>query len=104
VDYLVSFAGDFSLSDYAEEFEGKIIFNDKLDEKLRIDIDAYDEYTCYDVLVRELGQRDFHSTITAEEIERLAKENWYPLRIHEIYDKWWEELETHGVSRLEVKE
>ena len=103
-DYFISYAKDFSCEDMTEKFHGKTLLKDEIYEKLQEIMDEYDDYIFWNELEVKMGKRDFEKTIT-EEDKKYIKENkgWYPERIHEIYDKYAEEFEEHGIDRLEIK-
>ena len=103
-DYFISYAKDFDCEDMTEEFHGKTLLKDEIYEKIQEIMDEYDDYVFWNELEVRMGKRDFEKTIT-EEDKKNIKENkgWYPERIHEIYDKYAEEFEEHGIDRLEIK-
>ncbi len=103
-DYFISYAKDFGCEDMTEKFHGKTLLKDEIYEKLQEIMDEYDDYIFWNELEVKMGKRDFEKTIT-EEDKKYIKENkgWYPERIHEIYDKYAEEFEEHGIDRLEIK-
>jgi len=52
-----------------------------------------------------MGKRDFENTKTEEEEKEVEESGgMLPHRISEIYEKYGEEFEKHGIERLEVKQ
>lgn len=100
--YLLSFAAEFGRKDMTEQFHGKTIMNGELSEKLHEAIEDYDDETFWHELETRLGKRDFEKTMTEAEKNELAEKQWYPERIHEIYESWSKEFEKNGVERLEI--
>lgn len=103
-DYFLSYARDFRCDDLVEDFHGKTLMKDEIYEKIQAIIDEYDDYIFWNELEVRMGKRDFERTITEEE-KKYIKENkgWLPERIHEIYEKYRQEFENHGIDRLELK-
>jgi len=104
-DYFISYAKDFGCEDMTEEFHEKTLLKEDVYEKIQEIMDEYDDYIFWNELEVRMGKRDFERTIT-EEDKKYIKENkgWLPERIHEIYDKYAEEFENHGIDCLEIKE
>jgi hypothetical protein len=104
-DYLLSKAEDFGCKNMAENFLGGWIPSDVVSEKMDEELEEYDEQEFWHRLYVGLGQRDFHRTVTKEEKEFIKHNNgMFPDRMHEIYKKYSEELEQHGIDRLEIVE
>jgi len=104
-DYFLSYARDFGCDNLVEDFHGKTLMKDEIYEKIQEIMDEYDDYIFWNELEVRMGKRDFERTMT-EEDKKYIKENkgWYPERIHDIYEKYRKEFETHGIDRLEIKE
>lgn len=103
-DYLLGFAKDFGREDMTQEFRGKLIMSDELDEELQETMDEYDNDIFWHELELRLGKRDFGQTMTDAERKEIDDNNgWLPERIHDCYRKWGEEFEKFGVERLEIK-
>jgi hypothetical protein len=104
-DYLLSKAEDFGCKNMAENYLGVWIPSDDLSEKMDEELEVYDNQEFWHRLHVDLGQRDFYRTITKEE-KKFIKDNngMFPDRVHELYGKYSEELETHGIDRLEIVE
>ena len=102
-NYLLEIAEKENMKDLFERFDGHLITHDKLDKEQLEIIEDYNDDTFWHELTVALGKRDFFRTVTEEEKEELKKNNWLPERIHEIYGKYDNEFEKHGIDRLEIK-
>lgn len=102
IAYFLDFAKGFESEDLVDEFEGRKFVEEELSEKHLDMIFKYDENIAWERLVELLSRRDFVRKYGIEAIrkmtdhERIMKEG-------EIEEKYWEEVENHGVERLEVK-
>ncbi len=108
-DYIFSFAKDFGFGkfvDDSEEINGRKFFPARdLEEDADIEtiIEEYDEETFWDELFYRMSDRDFFREYSEKERremtlhERFKKEE--PIR-----EKWDNEINEHGIGRLEVKE
>jgi len=103
-EYLLRYTKDFGCSDLIEDFHGKTLLKDKIYEKIDEIVEDYDEYIFWSELEVRMGKRDFERTITEKE-KQYIRENkgWLPDRVHEIYEKYRQEFENHGIDRLELK-
>lgn len=104
-EYLLREAKNFDLTDLAEPFEGHTVPSDRLSEEYEEIMEEYNDDEFWSQLSTRLGQRDFERTMSKEEEQHIKDNNgWFPERIHEIYEKYDEEFEKHGIDRLEIKE
>jgi len=103
-DYFISCAENFGCEEMTEDFYGKALLKDEFYEKIQEIMNEYDDYIFWNELEVRMGKRDFERTITAND-KKYIKENkgWYPERIHELYGKYSNEFEKHGIDRLEIK-
>ncbi|HBG81298.1 TPA: hypothetical protein DDW69_00475 [candidate division CPR2 bacterium] len=101
-DYLITKADYFESGDLVEDFEGHPLPSEELSNRIEETMESYDDFVFWEFLERELGKRDFYETITDKEKKELARDSWFPERIHEIYAKYREEFEEHGVDRLRI--
>jgi hypothetical protein len=103
-NFLASQAEKFGAGDMAQKFEGVLVPNDELYEKIHDEIiDCYNEDEFWNSLVVELGKRDFFETITEKEKEEAERTGWLPKRVHSLYDMYSDEFDKHGVDRLFIK-
>lgn len=105
-DYIFSLAPQFGFEKYVDhEIDDKKYyptteFEDNTDvHKLHAE---YDENTFWDELVDRLGTRDFYQKYTKKEIENMSEEEWFE-KLHECMDKYGEEFEKFGISRIGIK-
>jgi hypothetical protein len=102
--HLLTQAREGSWDDLIEEFEGHLLPAENINLQVEEIMEEYDEDEFWHQLMVELGQRDFFRTITNEEKAYIEKEKWLPPRINEIYKKYGDEFEDHGIERLEIVE
>ena len=98
-DYIFSLAKEFGFpKDFEHDLEcdehGKTTEVNRLHEE-------YDEETCWEELVDMLGERDFYSKYSEEEIKKMSDEEHFTKRM-ECDIAWEEEFENHGVERLHI--
>ena len=104
-NYIFSFAKEFRFDkyvDYEEKYKQYFPTNE-FDELTQKYVEDYDEDYFWDEIFYRLSDRDFEQKYSNKEIskmeikERFEKEE--PFR-----KKWDEEINNHGIERLEVKE
>lgn len=105
-DYIFSFAPQFGFEeymshekDYGTSFYSTNAFEEKTDvHQLHHE---YDEETFWDELCDRLGEKDFHRTYSAEEINNMSNEERF-LKLQECIIVHEEEAERYGIERLEI--
>ena len=102
-DYLLEQAKVAGFDDLTENFKGHLLPSDELCEAEEEIMEIYDDDEFWYQLGLCLGQRDFERQKTKEDEKHMEENNgWFPEKIHEIYDKYEKEFETHGLERLEI--
>ena len=104
--HLLELAEQFESPSLVKTFRGETIMSqDFYEGKVRKFIEEYEDYVFWHELETRMGKRDFERTKTKEE-EKEIKESggMLPHRISEIYEKYRQEFEKHGIERLGVKE
>lgn len=107
-DYIFSLAPQFGLEKYVDHDESDgdryyptNFFEESTDiHKLH---EAYDEETFWDELADRLGERDFASKYSMEEIKKMSEEEWFE-KLDECIDLYNEEFEKFGLERIRIKE
>jgi len=89
--------------DLAEEFKSYLVPTDQLCQLQEKIMEEHDEDTFWHELVTALGKRDFYKTITDTDKQFIEKEDMFPERIHQLYEKYEEEFDKFGIDRLEIK-
>jgi len=103
-EYLLEIAEKENMTKLFERFHGQLISNNKLDIEQTKIIDEYEDDVFWNELTTLFGKRDFFRTITKKEEKELKKRKWMPERIHNIYKKYREEFEKHGIERLKIED
>jgi len=103
-DYLLKVAEEKELKDLYENFKGSLLPANKICRDQEETMSEYDDDQFWNDLVTRLGKRDFWSSLSEKEKRGIKKKDWLPEKVHEFYDKYWQEVEEHGVDRLEIKE
>lgn len=102
--YLIHHADEFKCSDLKASYAGEDHLDGDFFEFIMDEyISPYDLGACYEVLSRELGQRELLSTITKEEQKEIEKKGVLPVRIFDICDRYQEELEENGFKNIILK-
>lgn len=102
--FLLEQARKAGWEEFVEDFRNTILPSDSLSEEEEEIMEAYDEDEFWHRLNLLLGQRDFYRSLGKEEAKELKKSHRLPDRVHEFYQKWWEEFEQYGIERLEIEE
>ncbi|EKE19557.1 MAG: hypothetical protein ACD_8C00139G0003 [uncultured bacterium] len=103
ISHVLESAKDFDSEDLVDEFDGRKFVDEEISEKHLDMIFEYDEYIAWEKIVEMLTRRDFVRKYGIEKIrkmsdhERIEKEG-------EIEDKYWEEVDEHGLERMEIKD
>ncbi|MCK5416178.1 hypothetical protein KAI92_01985 [Candidatus Parcubacteria bacterium] len=102
--YIFSFAKKFGMEKYVDE-DGKEIYPSlELEEGDVMDfIDYYDNDTLSEELASRLAMRDFYRAYSCKEIEKMDIKERIE-KDHPFLEKYWEELDEHGIERLEIVE
>lgn len=103
-DYLLAIAKEKGLTDLYENFKGSLLPAEEMCEDQQEIINEYNEDNFWHDLVTMLGKRDFWRSLSKKEEKEVRKKDWLPEKVHEFYDKYWREIEEHGVDRLEINE
>lgn len=106
-DYIFSLAPQFGLEKYVdhEDSDGDRYYPTNSFEQttdVRKLHEAYDEETLWDELADRLGERDFASKYSAEEIKKMSREEWLT-KLDACIDLYNEEFEKFGLERIRVK-
>lgn len=106
--YIFSFAKDFGFADYVddEKVGDKNFYpTRKFEEETEVhELHAeYDNENFWDELVDRLAERDFEDKYGLEVIRKMRREERFE-KLSECEDKWDNEVEKHGVDRLEIKD
>jgi hypothetical protein len=107
-EYIFSFAKDFGFEQFVEydcelgKHYAAFAFDDE--ETTRSLVERYDDHTFWQELMHRLSDRDI---VRAGDMTHRRNdesiEAWVG-RTHPFQDRWSNEMEEHGIDRLEVKE
>ena len=105
--YVFSQASKFDLDEFVshEKTDGDKYYSTwKFEEETDVDYlhDEYDEENFWDEICDRLAERDFEREFSKKEIERMSADE----RMDKFYrhvEKWENELNAHGIDRLEIK-
>ncbi len=103
---LLKYAKDYNFKKNIDDFEGKIIVNEKYTDKILKELDDYDDYITCDNLAMELGRRDFRNKYNKEEIEKMFEDHggYLGVPMFEFEKKYYDEFDKHSYQRLYIKE
>lgn len=104
-DYIFSLAKHFGFDEYVDDEDvdkGKFYPTRKFEEGTDVNElhDEYDEETFWDELCDRLGERDFARRYSKEERKTMSNEEHF-IKLQECIIAWEEEVEKHGIERLE---
>lgn len=100
--YVYSFAKDFSFEDLLDLSDGDIYPSREFEEgEVRELIDYYNEDTFWEELSSRLAMRDFYRDYGDEEIKKMTLEERIR-KDHPYMEKYWDEIDNHGIQRLEI--
>src|SRR3989339_68289 len=106
-NYIFSFAKEMGFEEYVEydkELGEYFATFDMDDESVtRSLIERFEEHSAWDELSSWLGDRDFFTKYTQEEIKKMTKEEYFMKRM-ECEDVWEEEFTEYGIDRLKIDE
>ena len=103
--YIYSFADQFGFGDLVEYDKERDTYypTRQLDEDplVREAIEGYDEDCFWQELFHRLSRRDFRRDYSDEQIKDMEMGEYFSAE--EPYrEKWGEEIDTHGINRLEI--
>lgn len=103
-DYLIKYAREFQCEELVEKFRDKEIISDNFSTKIESIMENYDDFNFWDNLSRRLGQRDFYESMSEQEKMEMNKNgNWFPDRIHKLYEDYEKEFEENGLASLRIE-
>ncbi|PLS17136.1 hypothetical protein CVD28_13870 [Bacillus sp. M6-12] len=97
--YLLSFAGDYGMSELSENEAGRFELNPDYENKLQKIINAYEDMVFWDKLAYYLAARD----IQKEAREIAFSEEEYFARLVELEEKYHTILEKTGLENIKVE-
>lgn len=105
--YLFSFAKQFGFDKYVDDEDakkGEFYPTREFEEETDIQglREEYDEETFWAEIAERLGDRDFFRHYSKKEIKKMSREERFN-KLYEFIDKWGEEINKHGIERLEIK-
>lgn len=105
-NYIFSFAKDFGFEKYVDDEDakkGRFFPTNEFDEIVQEYVEDYDEECFWDEIFHRLSNRDFDRKYTDKEISKMEMKERFE-KEEPFREKWGNELNNHGVERLEVKE
>lgn len=98
-DYIFSLAPTF---DFSKDLEHELECgnHEETTEVSKIH-EEYDEQTFWDELPERLGDRDFYKRYSKQDWEKMTRDERF-LKMQECIIAWEEELEEHGIGRLDI--
>ena len=106
-EYILMFANEFGCSQMVDKEDGKNVLKDNIFEDSTMSvIGGFSECEIHNTLANKLAWRDFKKEHSAKEIGEMAKINgvYFGVALHRYEEKYWNEFESHGYDRLEVRE
>lgn len=101
--YILQYAKEMGYEDKVDSYKDRLFLVDGGNTEFDETLEDYDDYIFWSELETRLGKRDFFRTMTEAEKKEMDENNgWYPDRIHELYKKYGEEFQKHGLDRVEV--
>jgi hypothetical protein len=105
-EYLLQYARNFECGEFADNYRGKVGFDDEAYEKHIMPImEDYGDGELISLLSSKLAWRDFRKDHSEKEIEAMSEKNngYFGVELFDYEKKYWDEFEKHGVTRLEIK-
>ncbi len=105
-NYIFSFAKEFGFEKYVDDEDAKkerFFPTNEFDEVTQKYIEDYDEECFWDEIFYRLSDRDFDRKYSNEEISKMEMKERFE-KEEPFRNKWDNELNNHGIERLEVKE
>ena len=105
-DYIFSLAPQFGFDKYMnhEDSDGdKYYPTSSFEETTDVHMlhEAYDEENFWDELADRLGERDFFERYSADEIQKMSREEYFDI-LSDCVDAYHEEFEKFGLERIRV--
>jgi len=102
ISHFLESAKDFESEDLVDEFEGRKFVEEKKSEKNLDMVFEYDENIAWEKIVEMLARRDFVRKYGIEAIRKMSHHDRMR-KEGEIEEKYWKEVEEHGLERMEIK-
>lgn len=101
-NYICSFAKEFGLEKFVDEIDDKFYPSRELEDgEARELIDHYDEDIFWTEIADRLAMRDFYRTYGTDAISQMSTHERIE-KDHPFLEKYWKEIEEHGIDRLEI--
>lgn len=103
-EYLLKCAEKNGFNEFIDYYKEHIIPSDNLSEEIDKIKEDYEEFIFWDELEYRLALRDIEKKLTEEEKEKISKDDFlYMRKLEEFRDKYSEEFQKNGITRLEIK-
>jgi hypothetical protein len=103
-EYLLKCAWKNGFNEFIDYYKEHIIPSDNLCEEMDKIKEDYEDFIFWDELEYRLALRDLEQKLTEEEKERISKDDFlYMRKLEEFRDKYSEEFQKYGITRLEIK-
>ncbi len=98
---LYSLAGDAGCGDWiaTDPTEQRLVPSAAMEKALGPLIDAYDDHAFWDLLAERLAERDLVVERGHDAVHELTDDQ-YDEALQPHLDRWWDELDEHGLDRL----
>ena|SRR3989338_11044687 len=105
-DFIFSHARKFGFDRYVDDelaAERKFYPTRWFEEETDVDKlhEEYDEESFWDELIDRLAERDLFRKYSENEIKQMTRDEYF-VRLHELIDKWENEVNENGIERLEI--
>lgn len=102
---LYSLAGDAGCGDWieADPKEQRLVPAASMEKALGPLIDAYDDHAFWDLLAERLAERDLVAERGHDAVHDMSDAE-YDAALQPHLDRWWDELDAHGLDRLAAGE
>lgn len=91
----------FGMGHMVDEFQGKKHMKDGHEEEYMEDLLTFEGYAMWDNLARNLARRDLAKAYTLEQLQAMDHMKYIGLESR-TEERYHEEFEEHGLTRLEV--
>lgn len=102
MDYILNWADDFDMADQVDEFRGRKYVTDEYSDDIMDDLNEYEDYAFWDMLVRELARKEFFNKYSDGDIENMDQKV-YLTKIFELEEKYHKMATDIGTAGLELK-
>jgi len=103
-EYLLKSAEKNGFNEFIDYYKEHIIPSDNLCEEMDKIKEDYEDFIFWDELEYRLALRDLDQKLTKEEKERISKDDFlYMRKLEKFRDKYSEEFQKNGITRLEIK-